>query len=132
MPSQPQGHFAATPHPRQLVQRLLDRGDQVRALSRRGPEARADLPGLTWIQGTLRAATEKFVVTAARQLGLLSSAFRLGQSVGLSAHRFAPRVAQPSMEAAALRRPEAPRYFATSVCRTRPAIRNPAGVFRST
>ena len=168
---------------RQLVQRLLDRGDQVRALTRRGPEARADLPGLTWIQGrldqrevlpelvrgcdaiihaayedpgpsptpdrtpsehwlesnlmaslrllelahmtglrqfvyasslavyghdfeadplagrfprdedfpiwppeiygTLRAATEKFVVTAARQHGLLSSAFRLGHVVGL-------------------------------------------------
>jgi len=168
---------------RLLVQRLLDQGDQVRALTRRGPERRETLPGLTWIEGSLdqrealpelvdgcdailhaayedpraagsddrtpseqwletnlmsslrllelahtsrlrqfvyvsslavyghdfdadplagrfprdedfplwppeiygalRAATEKFVVTAARQHGLVASAFRLGHVVGL-------------------------------------------------
>jgi len=168
---------------RLLVQRLLDRGDRVRALTRRGADARSEQPGLTWVEGrldqrevlpelvrgsdaivhaayedpgadgrdgrtpseqwletnlmaslrllelahttthkqfvyasslavyghdfdadplagrfprdedfpiwppeiygTLRAATEKFVVTAARQHGLLSSAFRLGHVVGL-------------------------------------------------
>jgi nucleoside-diphosphate-sugar epimerase len=37
------------------------------------------------IYGALRAATEKFVITAARQHGLLTSAFRLGHVVGLRA-----------------------------------------------
>lgn len=166
-----------------LVRRLLDQGDRVRALTRRGPAARLDLPGVTWIEGrldqravlaelvhgcdailhaayedpgvtgpggrtaseqwletnlmsslrllelahtttlrqfvyvsslavyghdfdadplagrfprdedfplwppeiygALRAATEKFVVTAAKQHGLIASAFRLGHVVGL-------------------------------------------------